>query len=183
MFIKAFILAIIIGYLLKGRLKNLDKVNINKMYIILIAFVMEFSVVTLIGKGILKAGYLTYTIDLIMYGMVALFIYLNRKNAYLVIMAFGFILNAVPIFFNGGTMPVSLSAIDKVGLTHNISTEGLYSFVSGKTKFAFLSDIISTPFVGKFAFSIGDVIAALALMAFIITGMKGMNQNLKIKLK
>ena len=95
-------------------------------------------------------------------------------------MGVGFLLNAIPIFLNGGAMPVSAKAAETAGLTLNISSEGLYTLINGSTKAWFLGDIIPLTFLRNFAISIGDIIAALGLMLFIITGMKKTAKDLKV---
>ena len=92
-------------------------------------------------------------------------------------MGLGFLLNAIPIFLNGGAMPVSAKAAEIAGITLNISKEGLYSLINGNTRLWFLGDIFPLTFLMHFAISIGDIIAVVGLMLFIITGMKKTAKN------
>ena len=69
-----------------------------------------------------------------MYVLLAAFIYFNRKNKYIVLMGLGFLLNAIPIFLNGGAMPVSAKAAETAGLTLNMSKEGLYTLINENTR-------------------------------------------------
>jgi hypothetical protein len=87
-------------------------------------------------------------------------------------MGVGFLLNATAIFLNGGAMPVSAKAAETAGITLNVTKEGLYALINGNTRLWFLGDIIPLTFLRNFAISIGDIIAAVGLMLFIITGMK-----------
>ena len=112
-----------------------------------------------------------------MYTLLVIFIYFNRKNKYIVLMGLGFLLNAIPIFLNGGAMPVSAKAAETAGLTLNMSKEGLYTLINENTRVWFLGDIIPLTFLRNFAISIGDIIAVLGLMLFIITGMKKTAKN------
>ena len=177
MFIEGLIFAVIIGYMLKGNIKNLENVEIKAVYIVFIAFFIEFFIVISIRKGLFDIGIFTYILDFIMYSLLAIFTYFNRKNKYIVLMATGFLLNAVPIFLNGGAMPVSPKAAETAGLTLNISKEGLYTLINENTRLWFLGDIIPLTFLRNFAISIGDIVAAVGLMLFIITGMKKTAKN------
>ncbi|WP_291634507.1 DUF5317 domain-containing protein [Clostridium sp.] len=180
MFIEALIFAVILGYILKGNIKNLENVDLKAAYLVFISFLIEFFIVISINKGFLSIGIFTYILNFIMYLLLVAFIYFNRKNKYIVLMGFGFLLNSIPIFLNGGAMPVSPKAAEIAGLTLNISREGLYTFINENTKVWFLGDIIPLTFLRNFAISIGDIIAVVGLMLFIITGMK---RQIKIKEK
>lgn len=172
MFIHVIVLAIIIGYLLKGRLSNIEQVDIKATWLIIISFAIEFGIVMLIQNGKLERGILTYVLDLVMYAILIAFIYINRKNKMIMLMGIGFLLNCLPIFFNGGAMPVGEEAIRISGISSDIESEGLYTLINDQTRFWFLGDII--PFIGlrRYAMSIGDVIAAIGMMLIIITGMR-----------
>lgn len=177
MFIEALIFALIIGYMLKGRIKNLENVDIKHTYLVFVSFFIEFFIVISIRKGFFDIGIFTYILDAIMYILLVTFIYFNRKNKYILLMGLGFLLNAIPIFLNGGAMPVSAKAAETAGLTLNMSKEGLYTLINENTRIWFLGDIIPLTFLRHFAISIGDIIAVLGLMLFVITGMKKTAKN------
>ena len=172
MFIEGLIFAIIIGYILKGKLKNLENVDIRGTYLVFISFLIEFFIVISINIGFFNIGSFTYILNFIMYILLAIFIYFNRKNKYILLMGIGFLLNAIPIFFNGGAMPVSAKAAETAGLTLNVTKEGLYTLINGNTRFWLLGDIIPLAVLRHFAISIGDIITGIGLMLFIITGMR-----------
>lgn len=172
MFIEALIFAVIIGYILKGKIKNLENVDLNRTYLIFMAFFIELFIVISIKSGFFNIGIFTYILDFIMYSLLVIFIYSNRKNKYIVLMGVGFLLNATAIFLNGGAMPVSAKAAETAGITLNVTKEGLYTLINENTRLWFLGDIIPKTFLRKFAISIGDIIAVIGLMLFIITGMK-----------
>ncbi|MBU3188857.1 DUF5317 domain-containing protein [Clostridium bowmanii] len=177
MFIEALFFAVIIGYILKGKIKNLENVDVKATYLVFISFFIEFFIVISIKKGFFNIGIFTYFLDFIMYGLLVIFIYFNRKNKFILLMGLGFLLNAIAIFLNGGTMPVGAKAAHTAGLTLNMSKEGLYSLINENTKVWFLGDIIPLTFLRNFAISIGDIIAVVGLMLFIITGMKKTAKN------
>ena len=172
MFIQAIIVAIIIGYILRGSLKNFELVELKGLYAVTLSFTLQFIVIMLIRKGMLHNGTLTLVLHLIMYILLFYFIYLNRKYKFLVLMGVGFLLNAIPIFLNGGSMPVSHEAVVKLGANMNVTKMGLYNFINSNTRVWFLGDIFPYKAIIKVVMSIGDIIIVIGLMLFIITGMK-----------
>lgn len=172
MFLAVIIIAIIIGYIMKGSLKNLDPSKINAIYLIFIAFLIETVMIMLIRKGYLIRGTLTYLVNLVMYIILFVFIYQNRYNKWLLLMGAGFLLNALVIFSNGGAMPVSSTILNQLGMTQNISADGLYTIINTNTKLVFLADSIALKYPRPYVVSIGDIIEAVAVAAFIITEMK-----------
>jgi hypothetical protein len=172
MFIEAILISIIVGYVLKGRVRNLESVQLKGLYIVTGAFTIEFINIMLIRKNIINPGTITYFVDLLMYSMLFYFVYLNRKDSFIIIMGAGFLLNALPIFFNGGTMPVSESALVTAGINISITKQGLYTLVSSNTKLIFLSDVIPITVLRHSVVSIGDIVIAIGLALLLITGMK-----------
>ncbi|MCM8711500.1 DUF5317 domain-containing protein [Clostridium sp. SYSU_GA19001] len=179
MFIQALIIAVIIGYILKGSLKNIDASSIKGLYFVFTAFLIEFILIMLIRNQYLTRGIVTYVVNFIMYLLLFVFIYVNRRNKWIVLMGIGFLLNAIPIFLNGGAMPVSLSAVKAAGITQNVSSEGLYRLIDEGTKLAFLGDVIPVKYPRPFAVSIGDIVGAIGLMLFVITGMQRKKTEIK----
>ena len=172
MFLVVIIIAIIIGYILRGSLKNIDPSKIKAIYLVFIAFLIEAMMIVLIRKGYLVRGTLTYIINLIMYITLFVFIYENRYNRWLLLMGAGFLLNALAIFFNGGAMPVSNTIINQLGMTQNVTAEGLYVIIDASTNLAFLGDIIALKYPRPYVISVGDIVEVIAIAVFIITEMK-----------
>ncbi|MCX7884080.1 MAG: DUF5317 domain-containing protein [Caloramator sp.] len=177
MFFEALIIGIIIGYILKGSLKNLEKVKLKNIYLAIGAFALEFILFSLVRRGTLSRGYLTTSIYIIEYALIFLFIYFNRENKFILIMGFGFLLNAFAIFSNRGAMPVSAKAAVVAGLAPSIdsvkaSAEGLYVIQNESTRLWILGDIIPKTYLRHYVISIGDIIAAIGLMIFLIQGMR-----------
>lgn len=172
MFIQAIFFSVLIGYILRGRLKNFEHIDLKGLYFVATTFFLQAVVILLIRKGLLQNIVLIYLLHLIMYLMLFYFIYVNRKEIVLIFMGIGFLLNAIPIFLNGGKMPVDLVAVRNVGINFDITQRGMYNIINDKTVLWFLGDIIPKKFVTNEVISIGDVIIALALMVFIIKSMK-----------
>lgn len=173
MFLYSVILAIILGFILKGKIKNLGHVNFSGLYLVIIGFLMDETMHQLGTHNILKIGTATYAFDLLMYLLIAIFVYMNRKDFYILIMGFGFLLNAIAIFANGGAMPVSPSAMARVSMNIAPSSQGLYEVLGNNTRFSYLCDIISNKYLGCIVFSVGDIISGIGIILIIVMGMKG----------
>jgi hypothetical protein len=172
MFIQAIVLAVVIGLVLGGSLRNLSKMNIEDVYFIVAAFLVDAATIWSIRLGLVGIGPVTFTIDLFMYFLLFIFVYRNRQNPYIVVVGIGFLLNAVAIFSNGGAMPVGAYALQAAGMTLDVSTQGLYVAVVGSTRFWYLGDVIPYTFLNVNIISIGDLVSALGVMLLIITSMK-----------
>ncbi|KRQ87788.1 hypothetical protein ABG79_00593 [Caloramator mitchellensis] len=171
------ILGIIIGYLLKGDLRNMDVSNLKGIYIAFASFLVEVILFTLVRKGILERGLITIIIYSIQYLLLFIFVYLNRKNFAILILGLGFLLNAIAIFSNGGAMPVNPNAIVEAGLAPSIdqinaSSEGLYIVADETTKLAIFGDFIPIKYVLHYVISIGDILIYLGILLYIIKEMK-----------
>ncbi|MDO6355773.1 DUF5317 domain-containing protein [Caloramator sp. CAR-1] len=177
LFILSAILGIIIGLLLKGDIKKLDGSDLKGIYIPIIAFSIEIVLFTLVRKGIIERGLITYIFYLIQFILISIFAYLNRKNKAVLIITSGFILNGLAIFLNGGAMPVNPDAAVAAGLYPsvdkiNVSKEGLYVLQNDKTLFWFLGDIIPIKFIRGYVVSIGDILLCFGLIYYIVKSMK-----------
>lgn len=181
MFIEVLIISIIIGYMIGGSVKNIDSSKIRGIFLVLLAFMIEFIIVILIRKHLIQRGIITFVLDFTMYSLIFIFTYINRRNKWIVLMGIGFLLNALPIFLNGGAMPVSADAVVNAELAKSlndvkVSVEGLYVVKNSSTRLWFLGDIIPKPGIKPFfraaVVSIGDIIAAFGLLFFIITEMR-----------
>ena len=172
MFVISIIAGIILGYIFKGKLSNLQNVNIKGIYLIIIGFLIEFITNRLIISGVLKIGLSTFLLDLSMYLLIFTFIALNRKDLMIVIMGAGFFLNAVAIFSNGGTMPVTAKALEIIHI-NNLNNKGLYSLINSSTHFKILCDIFPIYFIRSlFVVSAGDIMSAAMIVLFIVKGMR-----------
>jgi hypothetical protein len=107
-----------------------------------------------------------------MYGLLIVFIFINKSNKFIIIIGVGFILNAIAIFSNGGAMPVGVNAAKLMGSADNVNLDGLYILVSSSTRFSFLGDIIYIRYPRPYAISIGDIVMAVGVMLYIVTEMK-----------
>lgn len=175
MLIEVVLLAVIVGFILKGNIKNLKDADLIHIELIFIGFAVETAVVLLIRNGIMLGGTLTYLLHLSMYILLFIFVYLNRKYYEILVMGAGFLLNALAIFTNGGVMPVSAGAMESAGMGNMvgiISSQGLYKLVDDKTFLSFLCDVIPRPYPRPFVISIGDIVIAAGVFLLVLKLMK-----------
>lgn len=173
MFLFSVILAIIIGYLLKGKLENLNNLEIKGWWLIIIGFLVEFIMKILLKRGVLEIGGITYLLNVIIYGFIMSFIFINRKDKMVLVVGIGFLLNIIVIFGNNCTMPISVKAMSFLNVTGEVDTMGLYTILNSETNFKFLADII--PYrLWKFGgiASVGDIVLSIGVMSVIINGMR-----------
>ena len=174
MFIQALILAVMIGYLLKGRLRNFEYVKIRGVYCIILPFLFQSIMNLLVRLGYIHASLITLIIDILLYVLLLYFTFINRKDPFILIMGFGFLLNGIVIIINGGVMPVSYQSYLMAGIPSHVIVRsiGLYKLIDETTRLWFLGDIFPLKFIIKYVFSIGDVFIALGLVLFTVNGMK-----------
>lgn len=135
--------------------------------------VMRLALLPVIGLGLqyfalqLAGGterVILYAVSLIL--LIGFFV-VNWKQRALGLLAIGFLLNLVPILFNGGYMPITPEAMTALhpattqwieGLTRAGSKDIILS--AGRAPFWFLGDVlvVSHPFPMPTAFSIGDLV-------------------------
>ena len=100
------------------------------------------------------------------YGLLALFLWVNRRLPGVPIIALGGVANAVAIAANGGVMPASAGALEAAGLPAEKIGEFANSAAVDAPSLGWLGDVFATPAAwGPAAnvFSIGDVIIAVGL--------------------
>lgn len=173
MFLFSILFGIVLGLVLRGKISNLENVKFNDLYLIAFGFGLEVITKVLVNLGAINIGIWTLISDIFMYLMLMIFVILNRKDKFVLLMGIGFMLNAIVIFSNGGAMPVSQSAMDSIAQNVKPSDYGLYVSMNDSKNLWLLGDIIYLDFLGPFVFSIGDIISGIGLVLIIISGMRG----------
>ncbi|MBN2260092.1 MAG: DUF5317 domain-containing protein [Clostridiales bacterium] len=183
MLIESIILAFVFGFIFGGELKNLEKIDLKKMYLVLLAFSIEYIAGLLINGSdlIIRENILdfTYIIQIWVYLLLALFFVFNFKYLGIKFLAFGSFLNFLVIMINRGMMPVKTELALKLGYYNSIE-----SLMSGKvfghealnfitSQWIFLADIIDIPppyFFPK-TISIGDIFIGFGVFFLIFFNM------------
>jgi len=182
MLAEAVVISFIIGLLSGGSLKRLSHLEMNLMYLPMVAFALEF-----IGGKLLSNNYdifmqnkdlWTLMIELLVYMTLSYFFYKNRHLPGMMILLGGTLLNFVVIISNSGYMPVDPTLGIKYGYETSLAMlkngEVFAHEVTGEsTVLAVLSDwiIIPPPWPMPKTISIGDIIIDVGAFILIFKGM------------
>lgn len=183
MIIAVFTLGIILGYIRKGSLKNLVSYKVKLVPLILLSFVMQVSIYFAYKYNI---GFIQdYDILIHFISYIILFAGLmgNFDNKWFVVITVGIVLNFIVIFLNGGKMPVSLAAGEKIGLDETTllallaAKTGTHQLLESDALLGILGDIIPFSLPGALSFfsniySVGDIV--------MFAGILGLLQSLMI---
>jgi hypothetical protein len=164
-------LSVLIGLLTGGRLTNLaghrwrlPGLPLAALCLQILAFLPEEHSSRSVRLAVAALHSASYLVLLI-------FIWLNHRSPWLVVLGSGVAANALAIVVNGGFMPVSPGAL--LGTPNEeFVVRGPYNnsiLMSGDTRLAFLADVLRTPewFPLHRALSVGDVIIALGAFALV----------------
>ncbi|MEU4195018.1 DUF5317 domain-containing protein [Kribbella sp. NPDC026611] len=102
---------------------------------------------------------------------IAVFLRLNLRHAGVGLLALGFFSNALVVALNGA-MPVSLTALARVGVGDAVVTDPRHELMDSATRLHWLGDVVpvALPGIGQ-AVSPGDVLIAAGAGLLIYTGM------------
>ncbi|NTW70861.1 MAG: DUF5317 family protein [Eubacteriaceae bacterium] len=171
------LIAIVIGYIRKGKIMNIAHLRIRLVPLMVLAFLLQ---------GAIYAGYAydigiikEYDILLHFVSYIILFAALmsNFENKWFILLTMGVIMNFIVIFLNGGKMPVSLTAAETIGITDGLQElflkrGGTHQELTNSTILWYLADIIPVKLPGILSFfnnilSVGDLVIYLGAMGVI----------------
>lgn len=190
MFIESIVIGFVVAIFRKGKIKNIEKININGWYLFLIAGLIQGSISWLKGKTqLLGPSFFEnyfYFVHLFTYLLILIGILLNIEKRFMKFIFIGMALNFIVIFANNGKMPVSFKWVkgyehyteELPGTTFDIK----HSLVSEDTRFIYLADIISIPMPYQMVriISIGDIFLSIGIYLFFQESMikkKGLTFN------
>ncbi|PAB57874.1 DUF5317 domain-containing protein [Anaeromicrobium sediminis] len=168
MIVEAVLVPLAIGKIRGGKFKNLEKVYIEKWYLLVLSALIE-TIASFIRMRQIEPLWQfldknIILIDIIIYSLIIMTIYANRNKRGFKLILIGVILNGLVIFANNGKMPVDVSSIKEM-----ISRESLNLLNDGKdlvhtatgpnTKLEFLADILhlKKPYPFPKILSLGDI--------------------------
>ncbi len=169
-------LAIVLGLLRGGKLVQLASLPFHWPAVPLIAFALQLLVIYLPKPPGPEIAW-----PLVLLGISALAllatVYVNRRLPGMAVLGLGLLLNLAVMLANGGYMPITPQAVERIGHTSRMVTGATGTRMASskdvmlaaeETRLYFLSDILvlARPFPIPSAFSLGDV--AVALGAFIL---------------
>lgn len=182
MLLETFILAVIIGFILKGSLKNLAQTPLRGALFIWAGLILRY-IPNLFRFPILKnyADMVTPYAPILFVVSFALLltgVVMNISRWPMIVILAGVMMNTIAVLANNGFMPVSGEGLAKAGydMSKIISAQldMNHILITAQTRFSFLADIIPVPKPYPFPqmLSIGDLMMCLGLLFFIVIGMK-----------
>lgn len=166
--------SIVVGKLRGGSFSNIKDASIEKWYLFVSAFAVEFAAVFMASKGIAFFSKNILYIHSLSYLLLFIGIFFNRSTLAFKIVFIGVFLNFLVIMANGGQMPVSGEAMANIGLIDNMHAirDGkiiTHTLINNHTVFKYLGDILvlGKPYPRPKIFSIGDVLLALGIFIYI----------------
>jgi hypothetical protein len=184
MLAESIFFSIITGKLRGKKIKTLEKVKIDRIYLVFISFLIEF-ISSLIIKNNIKPFSLFlsdnyFIVHIVIYIFLFIFVLFNRNHRGFLIILIGIILNFIVITANKGYMPVNIDMAVAKGFNEGINMlkdgyiAGHSVLIKGKTNLWLLGDIINIPPPYPFpqTISIGDIFIALGAFLFIQNNMK-----------
>ncbi|UNC90770.1 DUF5317 domain-containing protein [Candidatus Contubernalis alkaliaceticus] len=171
MILEGVILALVMGWLRGGRLKNLLNLNLKGLNLVILAMAMRYATIFLsrsIDFFFINGG----IIQIAAYGVLFLGIWQSWQYIEFKAIGVGSFANFLAIAANGGKMPVSSSALNSAGLT--LTETGTHILMNEGTKFAWLSDVIPLPppYPLTMVISLGDIVILLGVMLLVQNAMQ-----------
>ncbi len=193
MLAESVVLSIFIGVFRGKKIKSLENLQIDKYWLILLSFSIEFASSLIIESDIQPLSqFITdnyFFVHMMVYILLFICFAFNRNNdKALVIVLIGVILNFIVIMANSGFMPVSTDMALSKGFNESIEllakgrVAGHEVLIRGETKLWLLADIINIPPPYPFpqTISIGDIFISLGTFLFIQLGMrKNLSETIK----
>jgi DHA3 family macrolide efflux protein-like MFS transporter len=176
--IAAVVGAFLLGLLAGGRPGNLTGVSLRWSGLLFLAVALRYGTETAISNNIELAAAGRLPLYTAAFGLLALWLWLNRARPGLLVAAAGVLSNGIAVAMNGGWMPVWKPALDLVGFTpsdlvvsfHRLlpATPGPEFLVRGGP----LGDLIPipVPLITNVA-SIGDVFIAIGIALFVFVSL------------
>ncbi|MBW6463306.1 MAG: DUF5317 family protein [Bacillota bacterium] len=171
---EAILLGVIIGWLIKGRVKNLNNIELPGWPLIITAIVLQ---TIILADFHFFQGYLEpYSPYLYMLSFLLLlvFIIMQKLQTGIILIGIGILLNLVVITANQGKMPVDTSRLpDNVAAELAAGTMSPFHTVSDeKTNLSLLGDWIPVWYKDNRLLSIGDILLALGVIIYIPDNMQ-----------
>ncbi|HEV2890676.1 MAG TPA: DUF5317 domain-containing protein [Frankiaceae bacterium] len=172
------VVALAVGVVRGGTMANLAQLDLASWPLVFVALLVQAvgAFAATIGMPAASTWYVVGMVGSA--ALVTVFVARNRALPGMVLVALGFVLNALVVAANGA-MPVSQEAADRIGL----STVGLYRNVDAKheladssTRLRPLADVIPVPLPGPLRWgsnvvSAGDVVLAAGIGVLVVNGM------------
>jgi hypothetical protein len=176
MLFETLLLAIIIGYIRKGKLSNLEDLPLKGWPLIIAGISVYFFQILALRFFNDDIAYLVFN-NLKWFqaasssATIAGLLISSREPGY-VLSSLGMLLNMIASFVNGGRMPVSPAALERLGLLEQLSVlqaggTSVHQLMNETTSLKLLCDVIPIPIITPKAASLGDLILSIGIFLII----------------
>ena len=181
LYIIAIALGVLVGLLKKGSMSNLLSIKIEKAWLILASFLIQFLAQVLSVNGFEFTVRYSLAIQGVAFALLLTGLCFNRKYAGMLVIGGGCILNVLVMMLNGGKMPVSRDVLVNAGLNQALELfatggDGRHILADQSTKLLILGDIMSPPGILSIMMkivSIGDIIVVIGLFLLVFEATAG----------
>ena len=167
------VLAVLLGYVLGGRLRQFETLRIHWWGLAVIGVALERLPARAIGD--VPGSVVGPVMLALSYGLLLVFLFVNRWIPGISFMSIGLLLNLVVVLVNGG-MPVQASAIERVGGNPAVLVEAdatKHHLMNDTDLLRPLADVIAIPSPVNAVISIGDVFLYSGICYSIVQIMRG----------
>lgn len=169
MLIAGVVVAIVVGYLRKGKISNFENVQFKLWYLVTVAFLIQF---ISFNEQIINEE-LFYILHLLSYVIIMGVFILNRHLKSVWIVAAGHLMNFLVIAVNQGKMPVRMTDRIMELTGGNPYFDRGHMMLVEETRLKIFADlfVLDIPVIPISVFSIGDVFLVLGIFLLIQKGM------------
>ncbi len=167
MLMEGIILSIVIGFVRKGSLRNLERVDIKLWQFIFVGGFLQLLIRILMTLDNSLSVFLIETFTFwhfLTYIFLAVPLVFNLKHIWCKLLLLGTIMNMIPIVANGGRMPVKLPPAFA-----GWQLDNAHVLLTDSTHFKFLSDLfaLQSPYPIAQVMSIGDLFLVTGAILFV----------------
>jgi len=174
MIFEGLVLGIIIGKLRGGKIRSLGKFIFKSSFLLVFSLILQIGTSILISIGNQKAIDNRMALYIVSYVMLFIVLFLNLERGSVWLILIGAIANFAAIVLNGGSMPIDIIILEKMGFENilqsiKIGTMQNYINISEAHSFTvYLAKMFATPlwYPFKQIFSVGDIAISLGLLFF-----------------
>ncbi|EHL07853.1 hypothetical protein HMPREF0322_01248 [Desulfitobacterium hafniense DP7] len=175
MLLESIILAILIGFLVGGKLNSLFEINLKGLELLFLGALLQLFAFWSVKLHLEWANYWVIPFShSLSYLLLMGFTLKNRAYRSFSLVSLGIALNGVVIVLNGGLMPVDPAYLPEASRQLLQAGTGTHGILTDSTRLKILADIlfINIPVLGKQLFSLGDILIDLGMGTFIVMQMR-----------
>lgn len=175
MFIGSLVLAIVVGLLSGGKLRNLTHIELQGAWLVLGALFLQAVLSWTAAKGLgLGSHWTGPVLHILSYILLLIFALINRSLPGVRPLSAGIFLNGLVITFNQGLMPVDPKVLPPWDIARLTKGEGIHGLMSATSRLTFLADrfYAAIPGLGQQLFSAGDVLIDIGAFLLVFRSLR-----------